>query len=215
VEFLTRVKQGYPEVIRIILSGYTELESITEAINKGHIYKFLLKPWEDQNIKLEIRQALQQYDLIKDNKRLHQQVLHQNEELTRINQNLEEMIVARTRELELKNQALELSHAILEDVPIPIIGVSAEGTIAFINRRTQQLAASGVCIRLGFLMSDLFPIQVSHVVELVIAGNASRRIDGVMLGNAAYDLEIHPLSGRFNRMGAILTLQPAPPSPAV
>ncbi len=43
-EFLAKVKENYQEVIRIVLSGYTEVDSITESINKGHIYKFMLKP---------------------------------------------------------------------------------------------------------------------------------------------------------------------------
>ncbi len=69
-EFLAALKIKYPDVIRIMLSGYTEVDSITESINKGHIYKFLLKPWNDHNLKLEIKQALEQYDLIQANKKL-------------------------------------------------------------------------------------------------------------------------------------------------
>ena len=69
-EFLAALKTKYPDVLRIILSGYTDVDSITESINKGHIYKFLLKPWNDHNLKLEIKQALEQYDLIQANKKL-------------------------------------------------------------------------------------------------------------------------------------------------
>ena len=69
-EFLAALKTKYPDVLRIILSGYTEVDSITESINKGHIYKFLSKPWNDHNLKLEIKQALEQYDLIQANKKL-------------------------------------------------------------------------------------------------------------------------------------------------
>src|SRR6185369_3349926 len=48
VEFLRRVKTLYPDTVRIVLSGYTELQSITDAINEGAIYKFLTKPWDDE-----------------------------------------------------------------------------------------------------------------------------------------------------------------------
>ena len=71
-EFLAKVKENYPDIIRIVLSGYTEVDSITESINKGHIYKFMLKPWNDHNLKLEIKQGLEQYDLIQVNKKLHE-----------------------------------------------------------------------------------------------------------------------------------------------
>ena len=80
-EFLAKVKENYPEVIRIVLSGYTEVDSITESINKGHIYKFMLKPWNDQNLKLEIKQALEQYDLMQVNKTLHEKLIEKNQEL--------------------------------------------------------------------------------------------------------------------------------------
>jgi diguanylate cyclase (GGDEF)-like protein/PAS domain S-box-containing protein len=56
-EFLGRVKEMYPNTIRIVLSGYTELRSITDAINHGAIYKFLTKPWEDDLLRENIRQA--------------------------------------------------------------------------------------------------------------------------------------------------------------
>lgn len=59
-EFLKRVKDMYPDTVRIVLSGYTDLRSLTEAINNGAIYKFLTKPWDDQQLKLEIRQAFLQ-----------------------------------------------------------------------------------------------------------------------------------------------------------
>jgi CheY-like chemotaxis protein len=56
-EFLARVKQLYPETVRIILSGYTDLESLTEAINRGSIYRFLVKPWNDEDLRTQIREA--------------------------------------------------------------------------------------------------------------------------------------------------------------
>lgn len=56
-EFLSRVKDIYPNTVRIVLSGYTDLKSVTDAINEGAIYKFLTKPWEDQQIRDHIRGA--------------------------------------------------------------------------------------------------------------------------------------------------------------
>jgi len=56
-EFFARVRQLYPETIRIILTGYTDLDSVTGAINRGAIYKFLTKPWDDDQLREEIREA--------------------------------------------------------------------------------------------------------------------------------------------------------------
>lgn len=61
-EFLSRVKDMYPETIRIVLSGYTDIDSVTDAINRGSIYKFLTKPWDDEQLREQIRQAFLHYD---------------------------------------------------------------------------------------------------------------------------------------------------------
>jgi diguanylate cyclase (GGDEF)-like protein/PAS domain S-box-containing protein len=56
-EFLSRAKKLYPNTVRIILSGYTDLESVTDAINRGAIYRFLTKPWEDDKLRADIHDA--------------------------------------------------------------------------------------------------------------------------------------------------------------
>ncbi|MFA5242736.1 MAG: EAL domain-containing protein [Sulfuricella sp.] len=56
-EFLCRVKEMYPDTIRIVLSGYTDLALVTEAINRGAIFRFLSKPWEDDQIRAQIHEA--------------------------------------------------------------------------------------------------------------------------------------------------------------
>ena len=62
-EFLTRVRDLYPDTIRMVLSGYTDLATITEAINRGAIYRFLTKPWDDDALRQHIRDAFRAYEL--------------------------------------------------------------------------------------------------------------------------------------------------------
>ncbi|MBW1822815.1 MAG: hypothetical protein JRI92_13950 [Deltaproteobacteria bacterium] len=64
------------------------MDSITESTTNENIYKFLFKPWNDQNLKLEIKQALEQYDLIQANKKLDEKIIQQNNKLKEINENL-------------------------------------------------------------------------------------------------------------------------------
>ncbi|MNY26694.1 Hydrogenase transcriptional regulatory protein hupR1 [compost metagenome] len=61
--FFSRVKDLYPDTIRIVLSGYTDLTSVTEAINQGAIYKFLTKPWDDAQLRATVAQAFQHFNL--------------------------------------------------------------------------------------------------------------------------------------------------------
>lgn len=65
VEFLHRVKTMYPDVVRMILSGYTEVGTLTDAINKGEIYQFITKPWENEALIALIREAFVRYEILK------------------------------------------------------------------------------------------------------------------------------------------------------
>lgn len=56
-ELLAKVRDMYPDTIRMVLSGYSEVSALTDAINHGAIYRFLSKPWQDDDLKTEIRQA--------------------------------------------------------------------------------------------------------------------------------------------------------------
>ena len=61
-EFLSRVKEMYPDTMRIVLSGYTDLATLTDAINRGAIYKFLTKPWDDEDLRQQVQDAFRHYD---------------------------------------------------------------------------------------------------------------------------------------------------------
>jgi diguanylate cyclase (GGDEF)-like protein/PAS domain S-box-containing protein len=63
-EFLSKVKEMYPETIRIILSGYTGLEAVLDSINRGAIYRFYTKPWDDTQLRDNIRLAFHHYWLV-------------------------------------------------------------------------------------------------------------------------------------------------------
>ena len=206
-EFLAEVKEKYPDVIRIILTGYTEVDSITESINKGNIYKFFLKPWNDDNLKLEISKALEQYDLIQANKMLQEKIMKQNKELKKINENQEALIQQRTEVLEIQNQALELSHAILEDLPVPLIGVSVEGMIVLINRQAQSLSKSGKSIEIGKRVSDYFSNDMEKKMDKAMKSDTSQILKGYRLSGTSYDIDLIPLSGKFSGKGVVLSLR--------
>ncbi|MDO8369693.1 MAG: response regulator, partial [Candidatus Nitrotoga sp.] len=63
VEFLRRVKTLHPETVRLVLSGYTDLQAVTDAINEGAIYKFLTKPWDDGILRANIEEAFRNKEM--------------------------------------------------------------------------------------------------------------------------------------------------------
>jgi response regulator RpfG family c-di-GMP phosphodiesterase len=206
-EFLAKVKEKYPDVLRVILTGYTDVDSITESINKGHIYKFFLKPWNDHNLKLEIRQALDQYDLIKANRHLDETVVRQNKELQQINEKLEDIVDERTREIALKNHALELSHCILENLPIAVLGVDTDGVIVLSNEMANSVV-NGERIKVSVPLNQYFESDVMEAVSMAI--DSGQPVNHQCRSQQAMDFNavITPLSGKFSGKGAVMTLVP-------
>ncbi|MCF6238315.1 MAG: response regulator [Candidatus Marinimicrobia bacterium] len=92
IEFLDKARERWPDCIRIMLSGYTELEAVIQAVNRSAIYKFFTKPWDDDRLRDHIEEAFRQYELQDENHRLTQELHLANEELARINQSLEERV---------------------------------------------------------------------------------------------------------------------------
>jgi len=80
-EFLRRVRQIHPQTVRIVLSGYTELTSVTDAINEGAVYKFLTKPWEDDLLRANIKEAFQHFELARDRQRLAEELARAREQM--------------------------------------------------------------------------------------------------------------------------------------
>lgn len=207
-EFLKQVRQRYPDVIRIILTGYTDVDSITEAINQGHVYKFFLKPWNDQNLKLEIKQALEQYSLVRSNKELHQKIIQQNEELRAMNEKLEVMVKERTLSLEIQNQALQISHSILEDLHLPIIGVSADKIVVLINQAAQSLLGENQLIGIGESVADTLPAEFETFIDETLRSNCPLNLKNQTFFSGQCDVEMVPLTGRYRGQGVVITLGP-------
>ncbi|MFH1577459.1 MAG: response regulator [Candidatus Omnitrophota bacterium] len=67
IDFLLKVRRLYPDTIRILITGYPGLDSAVEAINKGQVYRYIPKPWENEELKLIVKQSLDYYDVMKDN----------------------------------------------------------------------------------------------------------------------------------------------------
>lgn len=98
-EFLARAKEIAPDAVRIMLTGHTDIKSAMEAINRGQVYRFITKPWNDEEIKLTVKEALRNYELVEENKALNELTARQNEELRDLNQNLEKKVDERTAEV--------------------------------------------------------------------------------------------------------------------
>ncbi|MGB9712461.1 MAG: HD domain-containing phosphohydrolase [Dissulfurimicrobium hydrothermale] len=105
-ELLAKAKTIDPDIIRIILTGYADIKAAVEAINKGEVFRFISKPWDDEELKTIIRQAIFHHFLIVENKRLLRVTQEQNQRLEELNADLEKRVDERTSQLLEKHQEL-------------------------------------------------------------------------------------------------------------
>lgn len=136
-EFLSKVRELYPDTIRIVLSGYTDLNSVTDAINRGAIYKFLTKPWEDDLLRANIEEAFRAYEMRMENIRLTQQLKDANDELGRINADLEHRVQEDAQQAVFNLRMIHVAQEILDHLPLAVVGIDNDGHIAAANRRAQ------------------------------------------------------------------------------
>jgi response regulator RpfG family c-di-GMP phosphodiesterase len=162
-DFLQQAKQIRPETIRIILSGFTELASVTDAINRGAVYKFLTKPWDDDLLREHVQHAFTQYELMSENQRLTAELKASNLSLSNLVDELENRVLERTRDLQINLDARRVEQEILDALPIGVVGISEDGMIVVANRAALQLLGQNGLVSQwaeSVFPPSFFPIQV-------------------------------------------------------
>jgi response regulator RpfG family c-di-GMP phosphodiesterase len=81
VEFFERILDSHPEPIRMILTGYADINAVIDAINKGQVYKYFSKPWDENDLKEHIDKAFEIYKLRRENHELTDKLLDVNRKL--------------------------------------------------------------------------------------------------------------------------------------
>ncbi len=92
IEFLAEVKRKDPNILRILFTGHADIQVAEDAINKGEVYRFISKPWNDGDLKMILREAMQRFDLVQENRELFALTQKQNQELQNANAALKNMI---------------------------------------------------------------------------------------------------------------------------
>ena len=139
VDFLSEVCRRWPETVRIVLSGYADTSAVVSAINEGQIYKFIPKPWNDDELKVTIANSIERYFLRQKNSQLMAELKGKNEELERINSDLEQRIVEKSGRAMFQYKILTLSQNILDALPVGVIGIDTDGVIVQCNRMATDL----------------------------------------------------------------------------
>ena len=132
-EFLEKSRELSPDSVRIILTGYADVEAAIGAINRGGAYRYVSKPWNDNELLLVIKDAFDKYRLVKENKYLTELTIQQNDELKKWSTELEFYVQQHTIELTNQNKELKKLNAKLKNNVSEVLG-SLSGLIELRNR---------------------------------------------------------------------------------
>ncbi len=203
-QFLEQVRNRWPATTRILLTGYADVSSTIDAINRGEIYRYISKPWDDNQLMLTIRDALESGRLRSENARLLALTKAQNEELTQLNAGLEQKVTERTAEIQQINSFLNLANDRLKQnflVSIKMFSGLMElrgGTMVGHSRRVADLARK-LAVRLDVPakdQQDIFVAALLHDIGKIgfsdaLLGRPVSRMNGEEMGI----YRRHPVAG--------------------
>ncbi len=185
-EFLSQVKQLYPDTVRVVLSGYAEAEAIVDSINRGEVYRFIGKPWEDDDLKSVIKQGLAHYNLVIQNRQLSEQTKHQLIELERLNNLLANSVEERTR-------SLQFSQEVLEHLPLIVLGVSQEEELVMTNGTARNQLKSLQGMMPGMDIEEILPPEAVQ--------NIRQCLESCDIEDFEFQWDEKTLRGRPSRLG--------------
>ena len=163
VDLLSAVRERHPEIIRMMLTGFTEIKVAVEAINRGEIYRLITKPWNDDELRATIRQAFEQADLKDEIKRLNRVTREQNFRLQDMNRNLEEKVRERTKQLASKHH--ELRTAYVQTVGALAEAVDAKDAYTRGHSERVGVYASKIAREMGFTKEFIERVYIAGLLH--------------------------------------------------
>ncbi len=202
-EFLAQVKKLYPETIRVVLSGYAEADVIVESINRGEVFRFIGKPWEDDNLKAVINQGLEHFQLIVKNRELREQTQLHLIELERLNNLLANSVEERTR-------SLQFSQEVLEHLPLIVLGISQEEELVMTNDTAKRQLEPLQGMMPGTEIENLLPPSAVEAIRQCLVSSEIEDFD-FDWDNKSYHARPSRLGSEQNPRGCVLLLEEKTP----
>jgi len=211
-QLLEQVRERWPQVVRILLTGHADMTSTVAAINRGRIFRYIHKPWDEHELLLAVRQGLQMQGLERERARLEALTRQQNLQLQAINGELEERVAARTQELQDANLRIQRNYLKSIKVFSNLLELR-DNTLAGHGRRVAETArdiarAMGMAeeeIRNVFVAGLLHDIGLIGMNDKLLTRPVVRYADDEMLVYRE-----HPVRGEQSLM-ALDDMQPVMP----
>jgi len=217
-EFLAEARKKVPDSIRIVLTGYADIAAAIDAINLGGVYRYIVKPWNDDDLKLAVKEGIKRFNLEEENRILTRELQQAITDLQNLNQELDTLVQVRTEELRQKVKVLEGREMIqqmlltvqpLEKLLREIIGVILDVTSAcggvFLQRDTGSDRLE-IIVERAFFEDDFAgrEDEISNLARQCLVQCVGDQAQPCAIDDSLRHLCILPLVKGENRMGALV-----------
>jgi len=192
LDFFSLIKDNYPDAIKIMLSGYSDIEAVIGAINEGQVFRYISKPWKPEELSNLLAEATEKYELITKNKRLTQT-------LEKCDNQLKEFLIAQKQAGAAEEKFRKIANT--ARVSISIMAIGLEKGILYVNEYWQKI--TGYTKEESLQLGALDIVHPDH--RPMVAERAAKRI----AGNAEtdhYELKILTKSGETRWVDLTATL---------
>ena len=117
VELLRVVRNDCPDAIRLLFTGYADIKAVIDAINEGHVYRYITKPWDPDELRTVLHQACEQYDLLQERQQLLEDLRRKNQELEQANAELHQANALKEAFIRVASHELRTPLTILLSLP--------------------------------------------------------------------------------------------------
>lgn len=202
-EFLSQSRNHHPHAIRILLTGYSDMETTIKAINDGGIYTYMAKPWDNQALQLLLAKASEHYLLKQETRILNEKLSDTNKKLSLFNHALEDKVAERTKALELNknklNATLLTQNTLLHDV-LEMMSKTIEYRTGFGAGHNKRIALQSKAVARYLKLDDancrlIYLCAMLH--EIGIIGLKDSDFDNIDFDSGRFDDEFshHPVIG--------------------
>ena len=194
---MAKAREVSPDTVRIILTGYADINAAMDAINRGHVYRFLQKPWNDADLLATLCQAADHFVLAQENKRLRGLTKAQNEKLKTFNRSMQAKVVERTRQVTQLNE--ELSNTLRETMQV--LARLAEIHSPVLGNHAQRVARLSIEVgkQMGLSNEELYQLEVAATLhdigKIGMTPDLLRKHYSVLSGKERAILVTHAVTG--------------------
>lgn len=216
-EFLERSRDIRPDAVRMVLTGYADISAAVDAVNRGGAARYLSKPWNDDELIRTVRDCVDHYLVLMENRRLTEVIRRQNEELEEWNHNLKNRVMEQTTVIRKQNDELSRKSARLQaafDGIIQSFSLLVELLSPRLRHHARNVAELSVIIArdLGISGDELETIRRAALLhDIGMIGMPPRLFDKRTADMSPEEIRLfqqHPIRGQ-SAIDAVEELRPA------